>query len=194
MVTDYHYKLVDFEGSDEVIADGKYMELCSFNNDVIKTPKMNKATVAKLRKFLYGANTKKIKQQTCSDKDFLFLLFGSMGSTDKDLEDDAKEACLGWTWEPWKDDGMKEKLFDLKELFDLKAPAYDDENGVAPTSLEKYYPSRCSWLKYAILKAADSLGPVSQHYKPPPEKKASPTRGYDDYDERSDASDYDSSW
>lgn len=172
--TDYHYKLVDFEVSDE---GGKYVKLCSFDNDVINTSHLNKATLAKLRKFLYGSNTKKIKQQTCSDKDFLFLLFGSMGTTDEYFEDDAKDACLGWTWIPWKHDGMKEKLFELK------APEDDDDKGAPPTSLEKYSPKRCSWLRYAILKASNSLGPVSKHYQPPPKKSASPSRGYDDYDD-----------
>mmetsp|Transcript_3662 Transcript_3662/g.5408 ORF Transcript_3662/g.5408 Transcript_3662/m.5408 type:complete len:342 (+) Transcript_3662:31-1056(+) len=171
--TDYHYMLVDFEDSDE---GGKYVQLCSFDDDVIKTSNLNKTAVAKLRKFLYGGNTKKIKQQTCSDKDFLLLLFGSMGSTDEHLEDDAKDACLGWTWVPSNDDDTKEMLFKLK------APEDDDENGVPPTTLGKYYPRRCSWLRYAILKAADALGPISKHYQPPPEKKASPTRGYDDSD------------
>jgi hypothetical protein len=175
--TDYNYELVDFEDSDDVIAAGKYVELCSFNNDVIKTSNLNKTTLTKLRKFLYGVNTKKIKQQTCSDKDFLLLLFGSMGTTDERLEDDEKRCCLGWTWVPWKDsDDM------TKKLFDLKAPADDDENGVPPTSLEKYSPRACSWLRYAILKASDSLGPVSKHYKPPPEKKTSSACGYDDSD------------
>jgi len=167
--TDYHYMLVDFEDSGE---DGKYVELCSFDNDKIKTSHLNKATVAKLRKFLYGSNTKKIKQQTCSDKDFLFLLFGSMGTTDKHLEDDEKDACLGWTWIPWKHDGMKEKLFELK------APEDDDDNGVPPTSLEKYNPRRCSWLRHAVLKASNSLGPVSKHYQPPPAKSAPPSDYY----------------
>lgn len=98
MSTDYNYELVDFEDSDDVIAAGKYVELCSFNNDVIKTSNLNKTTLTKLRKFLYGVNTKKIKQQTCSDKDFLLLLFGSMGTTDERLEDDETRCCLGWTW------------------------------------------------------------------------------------------------
>ena len=177
--TDYNYRLVDFEDSN---GGGKYVELCSFDDDVIKTSNLNKSTVDKLRKFLYGSNTEQIKQQTCSDKDFLFLLVGSMGSTDKDLEDDAKDACLGWTWIPWQHDGMKEKLFELK------APADDDENGSPPTSLDKYSPARCSWLKYAILKATDSLGPVSKHYQPPPQKKAE--SNYDDSDSDSLFYDY----
>ncbi len=76
-------------------AFSKYVQLCSFDDDVIKTSNLNKTAVAKLRKFLYGGNTKKIKQQTCSDKDFLLLLFGSMGSTDEHLEDDAKDVRSG---------------------------------------------------------------------------------------------------
>ncbi|KAL7500934.1 hypothetical protein ACHAWT_009692 [Skeletonema menzelii] len=167
--TDYNYLMLDFEDSDE---GGKYVELCSFDDDVIKTSNLNKATVDKLRKFLYGSNTEQMKQQTVSDKNFLFLLFGSMGTTDEHFEDDEKDACLGWTWIPWQHDGMKEKLFELK------APEDDDENGVPPTSLEKYSPRRCSWLRYAILKAADSLGPVSKHYQPPPRKKSSPESDY----------------
>jgi hypothetical protein len=175
LVVDYNYKLINFEDSDDVIAAGKFVELCSFNNDVIKTSKLNKTTVSKLRKFLYGASTAKSKAHTCSDKDFLLLLFGSMGSTDEDLMDDTKNCCLGYTWFPWKDEAMK------KKLFDLKAPENDDANADPPTTIDKYSPKCFSWLMHAVLAASDSLGPISKHYVPPP-KKASRTSSYDSDD------------
>mmetsp|Transcript_8623 Transcript_8623/g.18780 ORF Transcript_8623/g.18780 Transcript_8623/m.18780 type:complete len:89 (+) Transcript_8623:114-380(+) len=58
-----------------------------------------------------------------------------------------------------------------KELFDAKAPASDDPNGEPPTKLDNYRPRWCSWLRHRILEVTDSLGPISKHYKPPPEKK-----------------------
>mmetsp|Transcript_17066 Transcript_17066/g.30998 ORF Transcript_17066/g.30998 Transcript_17066/m.30998 type:complete len:366 (+) Transcript_17066:69-1166(+) len=166
LVTDWSYLLLDFE---EDIEHSKktYVELCSNNYDVIKTSHLNKTTCGKLRKFLYGANSKESKKVTCSDKDFLLLLFGSMGSTDKDLMEDAKDCSLGYSWCPWKEEGMNQKLFDAK------APADDDPNGEPPTALKGYNPRWCSWLRYRILEVSDSVGPISKHYKPPPAKKAS---------------------
>ena len=178
--TDWNYRLLDFEEDIENQSGNYYKELCSANSDdEIKTSHLNKATVGKLRKFLYGTNSKESKKLTCSDTDFLLLLFGSMGSTDKNLEEDEKDCSLGYTWCPWKDEAMK------KKLFDAKAPEDDDPNGDPPTSLEKYNPRWCSWLRYRILEVTDSLGPISKHYQPPSQKKSSYDNEYGSDDDDS---------
>mmetsp|Transcript_14541 Transcript_14541/g.31600 ORF Transcript_14541/g.31600 Transcript_14541/m.31600 type:complete len:360 (+) Transcript_14541:160-1239(+) len=181
--SDWSYMLLDFEGDIEK-STTKYTELCSNNSDVIKTSHLNKTTCGKIRKFLYGANTQDSKKLTCSDRDFLLLLFGSMGSTDKDLMEDANDCSLGYSWCPWKEEGMKQKLFDAK------VPKNDDPNGEPPTTLKGYSPRWCSWLRYRILEVTGSLGPISKHYKPPPAKKASRHDDEDSYGNGLDAGDY----
>ena len=177
LATDWNYMLLDFEVDIEN-STKKYTELCSNNYDKIKTTHLNKATCNKLREFLYGANTKQSKKVTCSDKDFLILIFGSMGSTDKNLEEDTKDCSLGYTWCPWKQDGMKERLFNEK------APADDDPSGEPPAALKGYNPRWCSWLRYRILEVTDSLGPISKYYQPPKQpsaKKPAASSAYGSY-------------
>ncbi|KAL7553110.1 hypothetical protein ACHAWF_016368 [Thalassiosira exigua] len=163
LATDWSYALVDFEESSDRM---KHVEICSHNYDVIKTTHLNNATCARLRNYLYGSSDKS-KKATCSDRDFWLLLFGSMGSTDKDLMEDAKGCSLGYSWCPWKEKAMTQKLFDAG------APANDDPNGEPPKAIKGYSPRWCSWLRYRILEVTDSLGPISKHYKPPTVKKGS---------------------
>ena len=174
LATDWKYILLDFEEEDLA---NEYVELCSNNYDVIKTTHLNKTTTGKLRKLLYGTNSAASKKVTCNDRDFLLLLFGSMGSTDKDLMEDAPtDTTLGYAWCPWKEEGMKQKLFDAK------APANDDPNGEPPTELKRYNPRWCSWLRYRILEVTDSLGPISKHYKPPSAKDEDDSNSENDDD------------
>ena len=161
MATDWNYFLLDFEEDVEQLKL-KYTEVCSNHYDVIKTTNLTKATCNKIRKHLYGANNKEVKKVTCSDTNLWILLFGSMGSTDDNLMEDAKDCSLGYSWCPWEDEKMKQMLFDAK------APANDDPNGDPPTDLNRYNPRWCSWLRHRILEVTDSLGPISKHYQPPP--------------------------
>ena len=174
LAVDWNYMLLDFE-EDVGKQKQKYVEICSNNYDVIKTKNLNKTTCNKLRKHLYGASTEQSKLVTCSDRDFWLLIFGSMGSHDKELMEDAKDCSLGYSWCPWKEDGMKQKLFDEK------ANVNDDVNGEAPTDIKKYSPRWCSWLRYRIMEVTDTIGPISKYYKPPSaSKKSSPGHDSDE--------------
>lgn len=163
--TEWCYRIMDFEKNDIETSSKGWKVLCSFhssnNNDVIKTSNLTLATCKALRKFLFGSNSTECKKLTCSDRDFLFLLFGSAGSYDKDLMEDAKDCSLGYSWCPWKDEKIKQ------QLIDEKAPANDEMDGKPPTETESYNPRWCSWLRYRILEVTNTLGPVSKHYKGP---------------------------
>ena len=168
LTVDWNLKILDFEDTDGTrnsVAD--WVKLCSTEYDNIKTGNLTHATCQRLRKFLYGSNSDESKEVTCSDRDFMFLLFGSMGSYDKDLMEDAKDCSLGYSWCPWKDEKM------LQQLKDDKAPENDEWDGNPPEEGERYNPRWCSWLRYGILKATNSLGPISKHYKGSSAKKES---------------------
>ena len=92
--TVWSYRKIDFEEEGTINCE-KYKTICSncfedpeLRADVIKTSHMNKRTCKLLREFLYGSYSEESKHITCSDKDFWLLLFGSMGTTDPDLETD----------------------------------------------------------------------------------------------------------
>jgi len=175
--TIWSYRKVDFE--EEVAIDSdEYEELCSncfkdeeLRADVINLSHMNKLTCQRLRRFLFGAHSEECRKVTCSDMNFWLLLFGSMGTTDPNLEKDPKGGNHGYSWHPWNNKELR------KKLYDLKAAEGNDREGDPNGPFDGYYPSGCSWLKHRLLEITGNLGAVTKHYIPPTIKDAI---GYDD--------------
>ena len=188
----WEYKLIDFECANEEVKGCSYEELCSncfedekLRADVIKTSNLNEHTLGKMRRHLYGSSSETSKSLTCSDKNFLLLLFGSMGTTDSKLEDDPMRGGLGYVWRPRFGDGEKER----KKLFDAKVPLNDDPNssGSFPESFGDYFPEGCSWLYHRVLEVSKTLGPCTMHYREPTIRDAI---GYESSEYGEDDDDY----
>ena len=119
---------------------------------------MNKRTCKVLRELLYGSYSKESKRMTCSNKNFWLLLFGSMGTTDPDLETDpmggyGEGSYLGYVWGQCMDKDLRMKLYSQK------AAEKDDPEGDPNGPFGEYYPKGCSWLKHRLLEITNSLGP-----------------------------------
>lgn len=162
--TVWSYRKIDFEEEGTINCE-KYKTICSncfedpeLRADVIKTSHMNKRTCKLLRELLYGSYSEESKHITCSDKNFWLLLFGSMGTTDPDLETDPmggyEGSYLGYVWgHPYLDKDLR------KELYSQKAEEDDDPEGDPNGPFDEYYPKGCSWLKHRLLEITKTLGP-----------------------------------
>lgn len=94
--TIWSYHSINFE-EEGTINSEEYTEICfncfkdgELRADVIKSSHMNNLTGNHARRFLYGSDSEECKQVTCSDMNFWLLLFGSVATTDPDLEKDPK--------------------------------------------------------------------------------------------------------
>lgn len=170
--TVWSYREVDFEEKDAIDSD-EYKELCSncfkdeeLRADVITSSHMNKLTGQRLRSFLFGSHSEECKNVTCSDMSFWLLLFGSMGTTDPNLEKDPKGGDHGYSWQPCYNKELR------KKLYDLKAVEGNDREGDPNGPFDEYYPNGCSWLKHRLLKITGNLGAVTKNYQPPTIKDA----------------------
>jgi len=195
----WEYKLINFECANEEIKRCSYEELCSnsfedekLRADVIRTSNLNEHTLGKMRRHLYGSSSDTSKSLTCSDKNLLLLLFGSMGTTDSKLEDDPMRGGLGYVWRPRFGDGEKER----KKLFDAKVPLNDDPNssgsgsGSFPESFDDYFPEGCSWLYHRVLEVSKTLGPCTMHYREPTIRDAPGYESSSEYGECGDGDEY----
>ena len=162
--TVWSYRKIDFEEESTINCD-TYKTICAncfedqeLRADVIKTSHMNKRTCKVLRELLYGSYSKESKRMTCSNKNFWLLLFGSMGTTDPDLETDpmggyGEGSYLGYVWGQCMDKDLRMKLYSQK------AAEKDDPEGDPNGPFGEYYPKGCSWLKHRLLEITNSLGP-----------------------------------
>ncbi|GFH44196.1 hypothetical protein CTEN210_00670 [Chaetoceros tenuissimus] len=186
--TNWKYYVPDFNSLKVDLEDEDFTELCSCVVDdenhhagFIVNNSLHSYIVDKMRQHLYGTNNEVCKSATCSDKNFLFLLFGSMGTTDPELKEDPLRCDLGYVWKPYFDEKQR------KEMFDSRVPVNDNPDSTFPQSIHDYEPEECSWLYYAVLKASRSLGPFTKHYK-----YVQDTHCYSEDEEEGDYSDYDS--
>jgi hypothetical protein len=148
------YKLLDFEeyqDSEDEDEDERFETICSncyhdeeLRADVIDAYNLNRSTIHRLRRFLFGTSSQ--SNEICDDLSFLRLLFGSMGTFDnKSL----MSGCIGYSWNiPYKNPSLGKKLI---------------EDGVIG---EDDYPE-ISWLEYSMRKAAGALRPIDNYYTAP---------------------------
>jgi regulator of RNase E activity RraB len=149
------YKLLDFEEPQDEDEDEEFTTICSdcfedeeLRADIIDASNLNRNTVHRLRRFLFGTSSH--SEQTCDDFSFLRLLFGSMGTFDhKSL----MGGYIGYSWSPHSPPGLRKKMID---------------DGVIE---EDDYP-QINWLEYSMRQAAAALRPIDNYYTAPTIKDA----------------------
>jgi hypothetical protein len=153
---EWGYKLLDFEETQDNDEDEEFTRICSncyedeeLRADVIDASNLNRNTVHRLRRFLFGTNSQ--SEQLCDDFSFLRLLFGSMGTFDNES---LMSGSNGYSWTiPYSPPGQREKMI---------------EDGVIE---EDDYPD-ITWLEYGMRKAAGALRPIDNYYTAPTIKDA----------------------
>lgn len=159
------YKLQDFEEPQDEDEDEEFARICSncyedeeLRADVIDVSNLNRNTVHRLRRFLFGTSNQ--SEQICDDFSFLRLLFGSMGTFDNES---LMRCCIGYSWRP----DQRKKMI---------------EDGVIG---KDDYPE-IFWLEYSMREAAGALRPIDNYYTAPTIKDAmgyrSPERPFDNGD------------
>jgi hypothetical protein len=118
--------------------------------DVIDVSNLNRNTVDRLRRFLFGA-IEESKQVCCDDFSFLRLLFGTMGTfgDDNGSYETLMEGWIGYSWstpsEYGEQLGLREKM--IKE----GAIGEDDHKGI-------------TWLEHSMRQVAGALRPLDAYY------------------------------
>lgn len=160
------YKLLDFEEPQDEDEDEEFTTICSncyedeeLRADVIDVSNLNRNTVHRLRRLLFGTSSH--SEQICDDFSFLRLLFGSMGTFDNES---LMGGCIGYSWRiPHSPPGQREKMI---------------KDGVIG---EDDYPE-IFWLEYSMRQATGALRPIDDYYTAPTIKDAMGYRSHQSSD------------